>query len=165
MTADHEGDPRALALRVLEQRKAGHPWDEIAETIGLPPELCASMLADALLDLPKLTAEVEARLDLERLDSLLVPIYRLAVERDNIDAVDRALRILARRGELLAALIAAGARGVDPDEIPDDDKPNEPEDEPRSAYLARVRRSAAAARPDAQVFSIVRGEQEDDDDD
>lgn len=163
---DSEQDPESLALHVLQRRKAGADWNTVAASIGLPVELCASMLADALLAMPDVPQEIEVRLDLARLDSLLVPVYRSA-SRGDAKAVDQALKILAQRGKMLAELADLGVAGIDPDELPADDVDDVPVPvvESAGAYLARVRRDAVASADGATVFQLVRNDDEGDNDD
>lgn len=159
--SDEIRNDETLAADLLRRRKSGASWATIADAVGLSPSLCAELVADALLADPGVPAEIDTRLDLARLDSLLVPVWRSATRGDT-KSVDQALKILARRGELLSALAEAGVPGVDPDELPEDeddaDSVARPAESP-GAYMARVRRGAAEAVGGATVFRIVRDEE------
>lgn len=162
---DDVKNDETIAADLLRRRKSGASWATIADAVGLSPGLCAELVADALLADPAVPAEIETRLDLARLDSLLVPVWRNA-SRGDTKSVDQALKILGRRGELLSALAEAGVPGVDPDEVEDgetdaSDRPALRAESP-GEYLARVRSQAAGG---AAVFHLVRGDQGDDEED
>lgn len=152
-----------VAASALRMRMKGSSWQKIEDEAGLPAAVLAEMVADLLLATPEVPHEIELRLDLARLDSLLVPVWRTAA-RGDLKSVDQAMKILARRGELLSEL------GVEPPALPGDgeaDGPSgSPEDRPAvtvspAEHLARVRRAAAGSA--APVLQLVADDDGDED--
>jgi hypothetical protein len=124
----------------LELRKAGATYAAIGKTLG-----CTEQRAHALItgELQRLNAErceaaaEVARLELERLDALLLAVWPQAKGGDG-PAIDRVLSIMARRAKLL---------GLDmPDKFsrtkPDGTTPEETADD----FFGNVERYAAALR-------------------
>ncbi|MFI2216538.1 hypothetical protein ACH47B_06600 [Rhodococcus sp. NPDC019627] len=148
-----------LADKVLALRLKGASWDSIADRHNMPVNLVSAMVADRLLDSPAVAHEVEVRLDLARLDALLVPAYRSGTKGDP-KSIDLSLKILARRGELLSELDAAEPAGRDL--VPEDGAALDdvPEVLSPAEKLARIRDAATAGATVLQLVSEV-----DDDDD
>lgn len=164
MDQDDEGLD-TLADKALALRLRGSSWESIAGRLNLPANLVSTMVADRLLDTPAVEHEVEIRLDLARLDALLVPAYRNGTKGD-AKSIDQALKILARRGELLSDLDAAPPAGVGLDQLNDDDDDAEdraPASLSPADRLARIRDTAASSVSGATVFRIVQDDEEDDD--
>jgi len=87
----------------LELRKAGATYRAIGEALGITPvgAYRAVMRAIAKLNARVLEeAEAVRRLELERLDDLLLAMWPQA-KKGNQGAVDRVLRIMERRARLL----------------------------------------------------------------
>lgn len=155
-----------LADRALALRKGGAAWDTIADKVNMPATLVAAMVADRLLDNPDVEYEIEIRLDLARLDALLVPAYRAGTKGDP-KAIDQALKILARRGELLSELDVADPSGARMDHVEGD---TDPDDAPPvtltpAETLARIRDQAVAGAGSSAVLRLVEDDPEADDDD
>lgn len=90
-------------LRALELRKAGYSYRAIAEELGISVSAAYRATTRALKRLNEKTqeeAEVVRRLELERLDDLLLAMWPKAQNGDQ-GAVDRILRIMERRARLL----------------------------------------------------------------
>ncbi|OZF41905.1 hypothetical protein [Rhodococcus sp. 14-2470-1a] len=157
-------DDETVAERALRMRKSGSSWQTIEESTNMPAALLAELVADLLLGSPELSRDIEVRLDLARLDELLVPVWRYAKKGDP-KSVDQAMKILNRRHELLSELGSAGAALDPPADVDGDDGPA-PDDRPAAPvtpadYLARVRRAAAGAT--APALHLVEDDDEDDD--
>ena len=152
-----------LADKALALRLRGSSWDSIADRLNMPANLVSAMVADRLLGAPAVAHEVEIRLDLARCDALLVPAYRNGTKGDP-KSIDQALKILARRGELLSELDAAPPAGAGLDQLDDDDvEDRAPVSLSPAERLARIRDTAAAGVSGATVFRIVPDDDEDDD--
>lgn len=90
-------------LRALELRKGGATYRQIGERLGVSEAQAHRDVCRALAGLQKLCeaeAEVVRTLEIARLDALLVPMMRQALQ-GNQGAVDRVLRIAERRAKLL----------------------------------------------------------------
>ncbi|WP_052060177.1 hypothetical protein [Rhodococcoides fascians] len=157
-------DDETVAERALRMRKSGSSWATIEESAGLPAAVLAEMVADLLVASPEVTRDIETRLDLARLDELLVPVWRYAKKGDP-KSVDQAMKILNRRHELLSELGGSSVELPAGAEAGDEDGPA-PEDRPAVAvtpadYLASVRRAAAGSA--APALRLVEDDDEDGD--
>lgn len=87
--------------QALELRKAGATYEVIARQLGYAAPVGAEHAVKAALKtLLQEPAEEVRKLELERLDALLIKMYSDAT-RGNQGAVDRVLRIMERRARLL----------------------------------------------------------------
>ncbi|QDU60012.1 hypothetical protein Pan216_08490 [Planctomycetes bacterium Pan216] len=87
--------------RALELRKAGLSYEEIAEKVGYSNRRSAHQaVTSALRKSSRETTEEVRLLELERLNRLLVSVWSSALKGDE-KSIDRALKILERRGKLL----------------------------------------------------------------
>jgi hypothetical protein len=87
--------------RALELRKAGVGYQQIADALGYAgPSGAYSAVDRALREVRREPAEALLRLELERLDQMMVAIAE-QVREGNLKAIDRALRISERRCRLL----------------------------------------------------------------
>lgn len=87
----------------LELRKAGATYRAIGEALGVTPVGAYKAVMRAIAKLnARVIEEAEAvrRLELERLDDLLLAMWPQA-KKGNQGAVDRVLRIMERRAKLL----------------------------------------------------------------
>jgi hypothetical protein len=88
-------------LQALELRKAGASYRTIAEQLGYRGVSGAfKAVTSALKATLKEPAEELRTLELERLDAMLLPLWR-RVQNGDEKAVDRVLRIAERRAKLL----------------------------------------------------------------
>ncbi len=88
-------------LKALELRKAGVPYQTIADQLGYSDRGSAyNSVQTALKKTLAEPADEVRRLELERLDALLMGMYPQA-RKGNQGAVDRCLRIMERRAKLL----------------------------------------------------------------
>lgn len=87
--------------KALELRKAGVSYAAIAKQLGYRgPSGAHAAVAAALKKTLQEPADEVRTLELERLDAMLLAIWR-QVKEGNHGAIDRALRILERRAKLL----------------------------------------------------------------
>lgn len=156
-------EDETVAARALRMRMKGSSWHAIEDAAGLPAAVLAELVADLLLATPEVPRDIELRLDLARLDSLLVAVWRTA-SRGDPKSVDQSMKILARRGELLSEL------GVEPPAAGDvggaGEPSGSPEDRPAvtvspAEHLARVRRAAAGSA--APALHLVEDDDGDED--
>lgn len=87
----------------LELRKAGHPYSKIGEELGISAPAAHGLVSKALAAIREESSELAEdviRLELERLDALLAAVWDAATVGES-DKVDRALKIMKRRAELL----------------------------------------------------------------
>ena len=94
---------RQRERQALELRMAGATYAKIAEALGISVAGAHGAVMRALKRLnEKVTEDAEEmrRLELERLDSLMLTLWPQA-KRGNQGAIDRILRIMKRRAELL----------------------------------------------------------------
>jgi len=99
--------------KALELRKAGATFDQIAEQCGYADKSGAFYaIKRALSDIVPPAVEELRTLDSERLDRLLLSVWKQALDGD-LKAVDRALRILDQRARLLGlnAPVQVGLNG------------------------------------------------------
>ena len=99
--------------KALELRKAGATFDQIAEQCGYADKSGAFYaIKRALSDIVPPAVEELRTLDSERLDRLLLAVWKQALDGD-LKAVDRALRILDQRARLLGlnAPVQVGLNG------------------------------------------------------
>lgn len=85
----------------LELRKAGATYDTIARQLGYAdPSGAAKAVKRAMDSIGVQEAEDLLRIELERLDHMLLVLWPM-VQKGNLGAIDRALRIGERRAKLL----------------------------------------------------------------
>lgn len=99
--------------KVVAMRLAGAPVRKIATQTGLELEVVESIIANELDVLTAGDSRQAARLELARLDALLMPVWNQAI-RGDVTAVSQALKIVSQRSALLSRL---------EDEPPVDDSP------------------------------------------
>lgn len=106
----------AREREVLALRMAGATYVQIAEKLGITPS-GAYRVAARVLERLKAEANEQAeelrQVEADRLDALQLAVWPLAT-RGNLGAVDRVLRIMARRADLLG-LDAPARAPVDED--------------------------------------------------
>ena len=85
----------ALALR-----RSGVSTASIAQHLGVSPRTVQTWVREALHAIPQEEADDLRRLEVERLDAIMVPQMRAALAGDG-QAVDRVLKIMERRARLL----------------------------------------------------------------
>ncbi len=88
--------------KAVELRKLGLTYQQIADQLGISQAGAHKIVVGALRDLNAKNAESAAdlrRLETERLDQLLVAVVGKA-RQGHLGAVDRVLRIMARRARL-----------------------------------------------------------------
>ena len=156
-----------LAGQILARRLQGSSWSTIAEQFGMDAGHVAEFVMDALLSTPKVSAEVEVRLDLERLDALFVGVYKPG-KRGDTSAVGQALKILELRSKRLQQLAELEAGTPAAPDV-DADAPAAPvEPESPAAALARIKRREAAAVSASRgsaALHLIRGDDEGNEDD
>lgn len=86
---------RAVALRM-----AGGSYASIADQLGLTVEEVEDLVAAELAGRAGESSEITARLDLARLDALLLAVWKSA-DRGDTTAVSQALKITGQRAALL----------------------------------------------------------------
>lgn len=86
---------RAVALRI-----AGGSYDAIGEQLGLSADEAEALVDAAIASKTNESASTAARLDLARLDALLLAVWKSAARGDST-AVTQALKITAQRAALL----------------------------------------------------------------
>ena len=87
--------------RALELRKAGATFEQIADSLGYAfPAAAAKAVKTALKRTIQEPADEVRELELARLDAMLFAIWP-RVKQGNLQAIDRALKIMARRAEYL----------------------------------------------------------------
>jgi hypothetical protein len=88
-------------LRALDLRKAGATYQMIADQLGYGgPSGAYKAVTSALKATLKEPADELRTMELERLDAMLLPLWR-RVQNGDERAVDRVLRIMERRAKLL----------------------------------------------------------------
>lgn len=93
-----DDDTTALAKKVLDLRRAGVPFDTIAERLSITAKSAKALFDKALGTYdPEYTTALEA----DRLDRLHLGVWPQAVQGD-LAAVDRVLKISERRDKVLA---------------------------------------------------------------
>ncbi|WP_069164900.1 hypothetical protein [Nocardia altamirensis] len=94
------------AQQALQLRKAGVAYAKIAEQLGVT-EARAYDLVTAALRAREEAPETRARLDLERLDAMLLGLWKRIGQGDP-KAVEQGLEVMRMRGDVLADRAAAG---------------------------------------------------------
>lgn len=85
---------------VLEMRKSGASYRQIAEYLGVSEYQVSSYLDTALRQLIAEDVESVRKIELGRLDTMLQGIWSRAIKGE-LPAVDRALHIMKRRAEIM----------------------------------------------------------------
>jgi hypothetical protein len=86
---------------VVELRRAGHGWDEVAKQAGYASRGAAyTAFTLALKEVVREPTRELVELELQRLDALFLAMWELAKQGD-YQATDRAIRIMERRAKLL----------------------------------------------------------------
>lgn len=126
---------KVTAQRALRMRTAGIPYEKIADELGLTTAKAHEAVTDALQAQRGEDPGISTRIELERLDAMLVGLWK-NVTRGDVKAVEQAMRISERRAELLATADKdTGGNGV-------------------GDHLDQIRRSALDERPDATIYPI-----------
>lgn len=96
-------------LRVLQLRAQGLTYQRIAEAVGYASRSGAQNAVKRALSrvAAKAPDAVELRLDIERVDALFAPTYKIALSGD-LQAVSVCLAIMARRAALLGLDVVLG---------------------------------------------------------
>lgn len=97
---------RAVALRI-----AGGSYDAIGEQLGMSADEAEALVDAAIASKSNESASTAARLDLARLDALLLAVWKSAARGDST-AVTQALKITAQRAALLDRLGDTPADGT-----------------------------------------------------
>jgi hypothetical protein len=90
--------------KAVEMRKLGFTYQKIGDELGVTLSAAHKMVTTALQELNEKAAESAAevrRLELERLDEWMVRVAKEAQSGNTLGAIDRGLRIQARRAKLL----------------------------------------------------------------
>ncbi len=124
----YQGKLAARRLLVLQMRHKGHSFRHIGEVNRTHHSVAQDDYAAAMREWATPLADLARETEAERLDALQVACWSAAIGGD-LQAIDRALKIMARRAKLLGldeprkvdvtALIekAALEAGVDPEEV------------------------------------------------
>ncbi|WP_157777244.1 hypothetical protein [Nocardia terpenica] len=94
------------AQQALQLRKAGVGYAKIAEQLGVS-QARAYDLVTAALRAREETADIRARLDLERLDAMLLGLWK-RIGQGDAKAVAQGLEVMRMRADVLADRAAAG---------------------------------------------------------
>lgn len=87
--------------QVVELRKSGRGWQEIADEVGYASRGAAhAAFSEALREMVREPVRELVELELARLDTLFLAMWELAKQGD-FQATDRAIRIMERRAKLL----------------------------------------------------------------
>jgi hypothetical protein len=86
--------------KVLKLLRKGYDYLEIGAQMGIEPSYASRMIAEALAQIPRETAEMALALELERLDAMHKLIYH-STRSSDLKAIDRLLRISKQRIRLL----------------------------------------------------------------
>lgn len=121
------------AQRALRMRTAGIPYEKIADELDLEVDEARQAVADALEAAEREPATVANRIELERLDAMLVGLWK-NVTRGDVKAIEQAMRISERRAELLATNTGTGTGVAD--------------------TLSTIKARALSERPDAEIYPI-----------
>lgn len=94
-------------------RRAGESFENIGRHLGVSPQTVSIWVREAIANVPQEEADELRKMELTRLDAVLVPQMRLAIAGDGY-AVDRVLKIMERRSKYLNldAATTAGIREV-----------------------------------------------------
>ena len=106
--------PNVRAAMAFELRKAGVPYDKIAEKLGYQNSKGAESAVARALKGKYTTRDVEqvVQMELARLDALQTVAWRRAKEGD-LRAIDRILKIMERRAQYLGLDTQQEQRGGD----------------------------------------------------
>ena len=96
--------------RALQLRMAGASYGAIAGQLGISRAEVEGYVQEGLAALNAESSEVRARLELSRLDTLLMGIWSQA-QRGDTSAVGQALKIIGQRTALLARLDGGASAG------------------------------------------------------
>ncbi|CAM3952805.1 hypothetical protein NONI108955_01170 [Nocardia ninae] len=99
----------AVAQQALQLRKAGVAYAKIAEQLGVS-EAETYDLVTAALQAREEAPETRVRLDLERLDSMLLGLWKRIGQGDP-KAVEQGLEVMRLRADMLAGRAAPGDGG------------------------------------------------------
>lgn len=97
--------------RCVNLRMAGATYSAISEQLGIPVEEVERLVSEGVSALSSESPEIRARLDLARLDTLLMGIWKQA-SRGDTAAVTQALKITGQHASLLAHLGGAADSDV-----------------------------------------------------
>lgn len=101
MSSERRVDANERQKQALELRMAGYDYRAIADRLGYSgPSGAHKAIKAALLQTIKEPADQVRELEVKRLDTMLSGIW-VAVRNGNLQAIDRALKIMARRAEML----------------------------------------------------------------
>lgn len=106
-------DPEKLQ-RALNLRKAGAGYDQIAQQVGYPDgDTAHRAVADALIEGHRDTAQDEQRLEVQRLDQMLMALWPKAMQGQGW-AADRIFRLMELRREYDRAALLPARSSADP---------------------------------------------------
>ena len=101
LTSPRRINAKERALKAVELRKAGATYQAIADQLGFrSPQGAYDAVKRTLLRTAQAPSDELRVLEIERLDTMLLAIWA-AVRAGNYGAIDRAIRIAARRAALL----------------------------------------------------------------
>lgn len=119
-TAALEAESAEVTRRCLELRLAGGTLEAIGRTVGIDKSNVSRRIRAAIAEIPKSEAGELRALENERLDVMLVSIWK-QVRDGHLGAVDRAVRISERRARLngidAPQRVDLGSRTVDIDGV------------------------------------------------
>lgn len=94
------GDRTLEIERALNLKLAGMTHKQIAKTLNVSPEMVGRWIQDAVYGRIKEPADVIRQIEIERLDLMLLALAT-KVRAGDVQAIDRALKIMERRARLL----------------------------------------------------------------
>ena len=97
--------------RVLNLRRAGATYEQIAAQLGISKTQVALVVKDGLEEVTREPAVQVLQLELDRLDALFLGVYDKG-RKGSVAHIDRALKIMARRAKYLGLDTPTGADDV-----------------------------------------------------
>ncbi|WP_416565064.1 helix-turn-helix domain-containing protein [Nocardia testacea] len=95
-TSPESIDRRRKIAQALQLRESGANYRQIAQALDVSTSTAHEWVQEAMRELTKEPAEAVLQLELSRLDAMMLGIWKLA-SRGNLNAIDRALKIMERR--------------------------------------------------------------------
>lgn len=102
---------RERMARVLNLRRAGATYEQIAAQLGISKTQVALDVKDGLEEVTREPAEQVLQLELDRLDALFLGVYDKG-RKGSVAHIDRALKIMDRRAKYLGLDTPTGADDV-----------------------------------------------------
>ena len=118
-------EPRNIIARereheALELRKAGATYRQIGKRLGISATSAHTRVMSALREMSELTGEKAAEvrgIELQRLDTMLLGLWSKARAGD-VSAIDRAVKIMQRRADMLGLDAPKRSEFAGPDGTP-----------------------------------------------